>query len=72
MWAVTTLINFSVSLTDTGDIQTDIEFVDHELFKRVMDEWNPEYGNTTLITYMIRNVVRDLFGVDRLIRSYLR
>lgn len=69
---MTTLINFSVSLTNSGDIQTDIEFVDHELFKKVMDEWNPEYENTTMITYMMRNVVRDLFGVERFIRSYLR
>jgi len=69
---MTKLITFSVTLTKDGDIQTDLEYIKHEDFQRLMNEWNPEYQGTLSISYMIRNVVRDLVGINETMRSYLR
>lgn len=69
---MTKLISFSVSLTDSGDIQTDLEYINSEHFQIIMDEWNHEYEATPAIACMIRNVVRDLFGINETMRSYLR
>ncbi|KKL12323.1 hypothetical protein LCGC14_2536920, partial [marine sediment metagenome] len=59
---MTKLITFSVSLTDNGNIQTDIEYVNYKEFEEIMNAWNPEYEPTPSISCMIRNVVRDLVG----------
>jgi len=69
---VTKLITFSIILTNDGDIQTDLEYIRYEDFQRIMNEWNPEYQGTLSISYMIRNVVRDLVGINETMRSYLR
>ena len=69
---MTKLITFSVSLTDNGDIQTDLEYINHEQFQLLLNEWNPEYEATPVIACMIRNVVRDLVGINETMRSYLR
>ena len=69
---MTKLITFSVSLTNDGNVQTDIKYVNYKQFEEVMNAWNPEYGNTLTISYMIRNVVRDLVGINDIMRSYLR
>lgn len=69
---MTKLISFSVSLTDSGHIQTDIEYINDEKFQLLMNEWNPEYEATPSIACMIRNVVRDLFGINEVIGRYLR
>ncbi len=68
----TKLITFSVSLTNNGDVQTDLEYINYQEFERLMNEWNPEYEMTPSISYMIRNVVRDLVGINETMRSYLR
>jgi len=69
---MTKLITFSIILTKDGDIQTDLEYIRYEDFQRIMNEWNPEYQGTLSISYMIRNVVRDLVGINETMRSYLR
>lgn len=69
---MTTLINFSIDLTPDGQIATEITYVSPELFKSAMDNWNPEYENTLTISYMIRNIVRDLLDYDYLIKRYLK
>ena len=69
---MTKLITFSVSLTNDGDIQTNLEDINHEQFQIIMNQWNPEYEATPSIACMIRNVVRDLFGINETMRSYLR
>lgn len=69
---MTKLITFSVSLTNNGNIQTDIEYINYKEFEEIMNAWNPEYEDTLSISYMIRNVVRDLFGINDVMRGYLR
>ena len=69
---VTKLITFSIALTNDGNIQTDLEYINDKKFQIVMDEWNPEYEATPAIACMIRNVVRDLFGINEVIGKYLR
>ncbi len=69
---MTKLITFSVTLTNDGNIQTDLEYINHEAFQILLDEWNPEYEATPMIACMIRNVVRDLVGITQTMRSYLR
>ncbi len=69
---MTKLITYSVSLTDNGDIQTDLEYINYQEFERLMNEWNPEYEATPSISCMIRNVIRDLVGINQTMRSYLR
>ncbi len=72
MRTMTTLINFSVDLTDDGQIATEVTYVPPEVFRKVMDKWNPEYENTVVISSMIQNILRDLLDYDYLIKRYLR
>ena len=69
---MTKLITFSVSLTKSGSVQTDMEYINYKDFEDIMNSWNPEYEVTPAISYMIRNVVRDLVGINDVMRSYLR
>lgn len=69
---MTKLITFAVSITDDGNIKTDMEYVNYQEFERLLNEWNPEYEGTLSISFMIRNVVRDLVGINETMRSYLR
>ncbi len=69
---MTPLIKFSVSLRESGDIQTEIENLNPREFQRIMDEWNPKYKNTLTISYMVRNVLRDLNDLNYMIGRYLK
>jgi len=69
---MTILVNFSVELTADGQIATEVTYINPNIFREAMDKWNPEYENTPTISFMIKNIVRDLLDYDYLIGRYLR
>ena len=62
------LAQFTVELSQDGNLYLENKSVNPEVFRKTMDEWNQDYEGTLSLTHLLRDIRREFEELKSKIR----